>query len=252
MSYSKNYYYKRKEGLNNPKQVNYTPALTKQFFADYNIHWDESIQMFKQDDKLLVPFLNVPAQTTYSSHKKQYWMVNVYTLKGRSKIVPYHRLLWLQFRGDIPQGYVIDHINNDSLDNRLENLQLITRSENTKKNAVRRNQFYYIWGPEEYERRQKINRQKKKEVEERKRFHMERKRKILLNKINRQVEQINKIVVQYNKRMDVIASGGRCAQRPGYIETTELLKKEIYTKGKKIEEMKALYKTKFNVSDELI
>jgi len=32
----------------------------------------------------------------------------------------------------IPQGYVIDHINGDKTDDRLENLRLITLSENVK------------------------------------------------------------------------------------------------------------------------
>lgn len=44
-----------------------------------------------------------------------------------------HRLVYETFSGVIPQGYQIDHINNDPTDNRLQNLQLLTASENTKK-----------------------------------------------------------------------------------------------------------------------
>jgi hypothetical protein len=44
-----------------------------------------------------------------------------------------HRIVWIAERGVIPDGYVIDHINNDKLDNRLCNLQLLTAAENSTK-----------------------------------------------------------------------------------------------------------------------
>ncbi len=42
---------------------------------------------------------------------------------GRRKDIRVHTLVWKAFRGDIPKGYVIDHINNLKDDNRLVNLQ---------------------------------------------------------------------------------------------------------------------------------
>ncbi len=41
-----------------------------------------------------------------------------------------HRLVWESFIGEIPEGMEIDHINSNRLDNRLENLQLVTKKEN--------------------------------------------------------------------------------------------------------------------------
>lgn len=41
-----------------------------------------------------------------------------------------HRLLWILHYGDIPQKKVIDHINGDRGDNRIENLRLITQRQN--------------------------------------------------------------------------------------------------------------------------
>jgi hypothetical protein len=44
-----------------------------------------------------------------------------------------HRIVWIAEHGIIPDGYVIDHINNDKQDNRLCNLQLLTAAENSTK-----------------------------------------------------------------------------------------------------------------------
>lgn len=44
-----------------------------------------------------------------------------------------HKLLYICFVGPIPEGYEVDHINNIRNDNRLSNLQLLTKSENNRK-----------------------------------------------------------------------------------------------------------------------
>ena len=41
-----------------------------------------------------------------------------------------HRLIWITFNGEIPEGMEIDHINTIKNDNRLENLRLVTHKEN--------------------------------------------------------------------------------------------------------------------------
>lgn len=46
------------------------------------------------------------------------------------------RLGWQAFNGLIPNGYEIDHINNNPQDNRLENLQCITKSQNNRKRFI--------------------------------------------------------------------------------------------------------------------
>jgi len=43
-----------------------------------------------------------------------------------------HRLLWEQVYGAIPVGMILHHKNGDKLDNRLENLELVTRQEHPR------------------------------------------------------------------------------------------------------------------------
>ena len=48
-----------------------------------------------------------------------------------------HRVVWQCFKGEIPAGLQMDHINDVRDDNRLENLQLLTPRENSRKAAKR-------------------------------------------------------------------------------------------------------------------
>lgn len=43
-----------------------------------------------------------------------------------------HRFIWEAFNGEIPEGMEIDHINTNRSDNRLENLRLVSSSENKR------------------------------------------------------------------------------------------------------------------------
>ena len=50
-----------------------------------------------------------------------------------SKTTYLHRKIWEDHYGEIPKGKVIDHINGNTLDNRIENLQCITQAHNNQR-----------------------------------------------------------------------------------------------------------------------
>jgi hypothetical protein len=74
--------------------------------------------------KLLKPIL----------HHCGYHMLNLFKENKRNKY-PLHQLVAMAFLNHKPDGmdFVIDHINSDKLDNRLNNLRIITNRENISK-----------------------------------------------------------------------------------------------------------------------
>ncbi|MBO5957131.1 MAG: HNH endonuclease [Bacteroidales bacterium] len=82
----------------------------------------------------------------YSYYKKElkserlnkYGYYEVYLhVKGNRKKKKYkvHRLIYETFNGIIPEDLTVDHIDGDKHNNKLSNLQLLTREENSSKAA---------------------------------------------------------------------------------------------------------------------
>jgi len=64
---------------------------------------------------------------------------------GNKKVFKAHKLVAMAFLNHIPDGtmkLVIDHINNNPLDNRLENLQVITQRQNLSKDKKNKTSKY--------------------------------------------------------------------------------------------------------------
>ena len=72
-------------------------------------------------------------------HPMKYWInpSGYYYLKtysdGKARAQAVHRFVWEYYNEPIPPKMTIDHINNDKLDNRIENLRLTTNAFNCRR-----------------------------------------------------------------------------------------------------------------------
>lgn len=52
---------------------------------------------------------------------------------AKSRHLTAHRVVWETFVGPVPSGFELDHVNGDKQDNRLSNLEAVTRQENIRR-----------------------------------------------------------------------------------------------------------------------
>lgn len=95
---------------------------------------------------------------------KGYYRVNLYKNKKRKSLY-IHQLVAMAFLQHIPSGHelIVDHIDNNKTNNRLDNLQIISSRENSSKDRWRYNpsSYYtgvsYSYGKNKWESRISVN-----------------------------------------------------------------------------------------------
>ena len=102
----------------------------------YRIHPVYNLYAANKNGELIHIVEKIPTQGT--KNHSGYMQCSVRKYGEKQKRYFTHRFIWECFNTIIPEGKVIDHINNDKEDNRLCNLQLITQQENCKKSAKNR------------------------------------------------------------------------------------------------------------------
>lgn len=61
-----------------------------------------------------------------------------YQVRNYGKLFLVHRVIWELENGPIPDGMFVDHMDQDKLNNRLENLRLVTRAGNNQNQPLRK------------------------------------------------------------------------------------------------------------------
>ena len=97
---------------------------------------------FLRENKMLINWKERPLKPSMSSNGKL--TVNLYKDK-KGKLFQVHQLVAMAFLNHKPNGlkWVVDHIDNNPINNKLENLQIITQRENSSKD-VRKGSSDYI------------------------------------------------------------------------------------------------------------
>ena len=100
----------------------------------YSVHPIYNLYASSKDGNVINIIKQVPHKGKNNQRGYLICMVRKHAQPSQ-KTYQVHRFVWECFNGVIPEGKVIDHINNDKEDNRLCNLQLLTPQQNCKKSA---------------------------------------------------------------------------------------------------------------------
>lgn len=107
----------------------------------YRIHPVYNLYAAIRHDFIIRIFKIIPLELNINNSGYKSVVVKKYGDKHPKKMRA-HRFIWECCNCLIPEGKVIDRINNIRIDNRLSNLQLLTPSENVKKSSQNRDYVF--------------------------------------------------------------------------------------------------------------
>ena len=114
----------------------------------YNIHPVYDLYGADKDGNIIHIIKKIPNKGNKNDQRG--YMMHMVRKHGQNgqKNMFVHRFVWECFNGAILCDKVIDHINNNTEDNRLCNLQLVTQQENCKKSAKKRDYTFVKYNHE--------------------------------------------------------------------------------------------------------
>ncbi len=121
------YLFNRKEKVGIEIDLNYE-TINKHFYYD-----ESSPSCLKWKSGNCLGRKSRVAFGTNAGHlnQKGYWVVSLYR-----KTLRIHRIIYCLKHGDFDKHMVVDHINRDSTDNRINNLRLVSSSDNGKNKSL--------------------------------------------------------------------------------------------------------------------
>lgn len=144
----------------NPNARPINKALTKEMLIEMGIKsivWNEEENQWNifrewykcgRPKEKIIKRIKITTSIRYHKYTNDtIYQTICFYVKNKPIQISLQRLLYCWFKGDIPDGYIIDHINDNVLDNRIENLQLLTPSQNQAKRYLNpencKNQYDY-------------------------------------------------------------------------------------------------------------
>lgn len=77
---------------------------------------------------------------------KSYYKAISFSYGRQHLTISLQRVVYAWFVGPVDLEHEVDHIDHDKLNNRIENLRLLTHAENMERRFLKINQYYYIKG----------------------------------------------------------------------------------------------------------
>lgn len=113
------------------------PSLTKNVVEDY-VYYDESSPTYLRWKKVTGPRCKINEQAGNLCFTKD-GKPRSSSIKVNSRDIKLARVIWALFNQEVPEDMVIDHMDNNPHNNKIENLRCITIAENSRNRARNHN-----------------------------------------------------------------------------------------------------------------
>ena len=105
-------------------------------------HYARNTKSLKRSLRVLKPSI-IGRKHPYGESKM--YKAYLFHENGKAYTIAEHRLVYVFFVDDIPANYDVDHIDGDTMNNSLDNLQLLTRKENLAKRTLTQSEIMKLY-----------------------------------------------------------------------------------------------------------
>ena len=104
------------------------------------------VYSYKQGEHKLKSHIN-GKDRKYGKHC-DYVFYDLY-INGKQRRIYLHNIIYAWYKGKVPLGYEVDHLDGNTFNNSPENLELVTHAENVRRQSLHANQYYYLHNHDE-------------------------------------------------------------------------------------------------------
>ena len=104
------------------------------------------VYSYKHGERKLKSHIN--GQDRKYGKNREYVFYDLY-FNGKQRRIYLHNIIYAWYKGKVPLGYEVDHLDGDTFNNSPENLELVTHAENVRRQSLHANQYYYLHNHDE-------------------------------------------------------------------------------------------------------